>query len=119
MSSLQFLSLASDPAMDIQAAIHSHTIKVDDSYTLAAGDTLHLKGNVGFKLQLKNGAPVDLTIDGAVLMDTDQHHDLGGVVSTNSIHGEVHVGIGEAGSLNVHSSTASAGVVGGVTLRAG
>lgn len=119
MSSLQSLSLcAADPVIDTQASIHSHTIKVDDSYTLDAGDTLHLKGNIGFKLLLKNGAPVDLTIDGSVLMDTDQHHNLGGVVSTHSINGEVHVGVGEAGSLSVQSNTPGAGSVYGVNLQA-
>lgn len=88
-------------------------IKVTDSYTVAAGDSLDLHGQLGFKLVVKNDPPVSLTIDGTVSLQ-GHHVQMYGAESTLSSTGQVSVAIGAEGGLSVIKK--GAGEAGGVAL---
>jgi len=108
MSTLSLLSSpsVSDTDIDTLAKTKSHTIKVPDSYTVEAGDTLVLKGNLGFKLQPKDDVPVTLTIDGAVEMDSAKHLRLAAIGATRGPNTEVTIALGETGSIAVTNDAA-------------
>lgn len=120
MSPFSFLSspLVFDSEMDILAKTKSQTIKVPDSYTVEAGDTLVLKGNLGFKLQPKNDQPVTLTIDGTVEMDTTKHQGIAAIGSTRGPNTEVTIAIGETGSITVTNDTPGKSETAGAAVQA-
>ena len=63
------------------------SIRVTDSYTLPADQTLVLDGGVGFKLEVKHDSDVSLDIEGEVMMKGHQEA-MYGIVSTRSANGD-------------------------------
>lgn len=120
MQSIQPLSpLGPARVIDTLDKIKSTTIVVTDSYTVAADDTLKIKGTLGFKLDPPAGATVDLTIDGSVLMDNTKHAGLIGVASTKAPNGEAHVTLAEGALLSIKNSSGGLKGAAGVVLQTG
>ena len=63
------------------------SIRVTDSYTLPADQTLVLDGGAGFKLEVKHDSDVSLDIEGEVMMKGHQEA-MYGIVSTRSVNGD-------------------------------
>lgn len=76
------------------------SIRVTDSYTLPADQTLVLDGGVGFKLEVKHDSDVSLDIEGEVMMKGHQEA-MYGIVSTRSVNGDASVTIGPDGSFSM------------------
>ena len=62
------------------------TVFISSDYTLASGDSLELTGGLGIKVLVRQGATIDVTLDGGVGVSQPQGN-VTGLVTTASTHG--------------------------------